>query len=185
MTGQTTDEQLGRLAPSGTHWQLIFERSMAHPATRVWRALTEPDQLAVWFPSLIEGTWSPGEPLTFRFAAGRSPEFTGDVLVVDPPHVLEFRWGPDRLRFCVQPTADGEGCTLILTVTFAELGRAARDAAGWQVCLNALASGLDGGGPAARPELVTESSSFWAAAIARYAERFGPQAATIGPPSGA
>jgi uncharacterized protein YndB with AHSA1/START domain len=78
----------------------------------VWRAITEPDRLAAWFPTLIDGPWTPGSRLTFRFAAGQAPDFTGEVIQVDPPHLLEFRWGPDRLRFDLRPGPGGAGATI-------------------------------------------------------------------------
>jgi hypothetical protein len=66
--------------------------------------------------------------------------------------------------------------TCMLLDTFAEQGKAARDAAGWHVCLDALAQHLAG-----------EKSilgAVWGAAHSRHEERFGPEAATVGPPRG-
>ena len=62
----------------------------------------------------------------------------------EPPSLLEFRWGPDVIRLEIAARGEGEGCTLTLLDTFDELGKAARDAAGWHVCLEFLASHLDG-----------------------------------------
>jgi hypothetical protein len=96
------------------------------------------------------------------------------MLVYEPPSVLEFRWGNDILRFELQPV-DG-GTLLTFVDTFDELGRAARDAAGWHVCLDDLAAHLDGQvvlGPAAER---------WPTVHEEYVQRFGPEAATIGPP---
>ncbi|MEA2587510.1 MAG: hypothetical protein QOH66_437, partial [Actinomycetota bacterium] len=36
-------------------WTLRFERHLAHPVEKVWRALTEPEQLRSWFPHRIVG----------------------------------------------------------------------------------------------------------------------------------
>ena len=56
---------------------------------------------------------------------------------------MELRWGQEILRFELQP--DGEdGCVLLFTNTFDELGKAARDGAGWHSCLDLL--GYDAGG---------------------------------------
>jgi uncharacterized protein YndB with AHSA1/START domain len=180
-TDTTGTERLGRLEAAGEKWLLIFERRLAHPASTVWRALTEPDRLAAWFPTLIEGAWTPGSPLTFRFASGQGSDFTGDVIEVDPPRRLEFRWGPDLLRFDLRPDPNDDGCLLRLTVTLDELGRAARDAAGWHVCLDALARQPDS---TRQPDDIGGVTPSWVAVNARYVERFGPQAATIGPPPG-
>ncbi|HEX2807816.1 MAG TPA: SRPBCC family protein [Kineosporiaceae bacterium] len=187
-TTRTTDTQrLGRLEAAGDQWLLIFERRLAHPASRVWRAITEPGRLATWFPTLVDGPWTPGHSLTFRFASGQAPDFTGEVIQMDPPRLLEFRWGADRLRFELRPEPGAEGCLLTLTVTIDELGRGARDAAGWHVCLDALAEHLDavsGGDLSGADVSGGDVPPSWVAVNARYVERFGPQAATIGPPPG-
>ena len=33
--------------------RLNFERRLSHPVDRVWRAITEPDELGQWFPSQV------------------------------------------------------------------------------------------------------------------------------------
>jgi hypothetical protein len=63
-----------------------------------------------------------------------------------------------------------------LVDTFDELGKAARDASGWHVCLDSLEQALDGRTPEWKP------GERWEAIHATYVERFGPQGATIGPP---
>ena len=68
------------------------------------------------------------------------------MLVFDPPSVIEFTWGPDLLR--IELEADGAGTLLTLTDTFDDVGKAARDAAGWHECLGRLVSDLDATSPA-------------------------------------
>ena len=53
----------GRLTQAGDRWQLRFERRLAHPPEKVWRALTEPEHLAAWFPSEIHGDREAGATL--------------------------------------------------------------------------------------------------------------------------
>ena len=81
---------------------------------------------------------------------------------------------PDTLRFELQ--AEGDGTLLTFVNTFDELGKAARDAAGWHSCLDLLALQLAG-----------EASPFapgerWTQVHASYVARFPPEASTIGPP---
>ena len=87
---------MGTLEQAGTGWRLRFTRDLAHPAERVWRAVTEPGHLAAWFPMRIHGDWVVGGPLTFTDPEGRGLEFTGKVLAYQPPSMLEFSWGPGR-----------------------------------------------------------------------------------------
>jgi uncharacterized protein YndB with AHSA1/START domain len=168
MDGQLERTNAGRV-------QLRFTRRFRHPPEKVWRALTEPEHLAAWFPARIEGERSAGAALRFVFPKGEGPTLDGEMLRYEPPTVLEFRWGQDELRFELQ--RDGEGSLLNFVETFDEFGRAARDAAGWHVCLDALAAHLDGQPPAGQEA--------WPQVHQRYVERFGPEAATIGPPAAA
>jgi hypothetical protein len=90
--------------------------------------------------------------------------------------LLEFTWGDgDTLRFELQ--ADNGETELTLVNTFDELGKAARDAAGWHACLDALEADL--GGDAAR----VDTTEVWREVHPSYVERFGAEAATIGPPT--
>ena len=166
----------GELLDAEGRSQLRFERRLPHPPEKVWRALTEPEHLAAWFPTTIEGERVAGAPLRFSFPNNEAPPFEGEMSTYDPPSVLEFRWGEDVVRFELAPNDGGSLLTLVDTLD--EHGKAARDAAGWHVCLDVLDSHLAGGEP---PEA---SSEQWKPLNDEYAERFGPEAATIGPPEG-
>lgn len=145
---------------------LRFERRLAHPPEKVWRALTEPDQLRQWFPTDIEGERKLGAKLLFVFRddaprAEDMPELLehdpedleGEFTEFDPPRVLAYTWGDEDLRWELEPT--GDGCLLALTHSFDERSgiphpagprkKAARNAAGWDVCLASLETLLDGG----------------------------------------
>jgi uncharacterized protein YndB with AHSA1/START domain len=155
-------------------WCLRFSRTFAHPVERVWRAITEPEHLVAWFPTTIEGDRTPGAPLHFTFPGGQAPSFDGEVLVYEPPSVFEFRWGTDVIRLEVHSAE--RGSTLTLLDTLDERGKAARDAAGWHTCLDALAAALEGH-PAARQAMNT-----WKDVHSHYVRAFGPEGARIGPP---
>jgi uncharacterized protein YndB with AHSA1/START domain len=163
----------GKLEQAGDRWRLRFERELAHTPEKVWRALTEHEHLQTWFPHTIVGEWTVGAPLRFESKYG---DFDGEVLAVQPPSLLEFRWGPDTIRFEVASASGGDRCTLTLIDTLDQVGKAARDGAGWHACLDALQDELDGRAGAA------ESSGRWAEVHPGYVEAFGPEAATIGPP---
>lgn len=115
-----------------------------------------------------------GNHLTFSDPQSRVPDFTGEVLAFQPPALLEFRWGPDTLR--LEVVARGSGCTLTLLHTFDEHGKAARDAAGWHVCLDALARHLDGNSE--------PPASLWGEVHPGYVSSFGPEASAAGVPAG-
>ena len=62
-----------------------------------------------------------------------------------------------------------------MTVLLGELGKAARDGAGWHECLDRLVA-LHAPRPDATP------AATWSDVNPIYVERFGPEASTIGPP---
>lgn len=131
---------------------LRFERRYPHPVEKVWRAVSEPAELAHWFPCTVSyDELRVGSPLRFVFpdeAGGM--ELGGEITAVDPPRLLAFTWGPDELRFELE--ADGDaGCLLRFSDTIDEREKAARDAAGWEVCLARFEQRLDGE-PAEAPD---------------------------------
>jgi uncharacterized protein YndB with AHSA1/START domain len=164
---------LGRLDTSGTRPQLVFTRTLAHAPEKVWRALTEPQHLAAWFPDTLEGTVEAGATLRF-VVEEHDISFDGEVTVFEPPRLLEFRWGHDTLRFELRP--DGDGTVLTLTDTIDELGKAARDGAGWHECLDLLEIELAGDRPAFAPGVR------FGEVHPRYVAVFGSDASTVGPP---
>ncbi|RLL67895.1 SRPBCC family protein [Streptomyces sp. Z26] len=124
-----------------------------HPVARVWAAVSEPDGLRHWFPSTVRIEPRRGGRIEFADDPHAEPD-TGEVLRYEPPHVLAFTWGGDELHLEVAPGTpddpDADGCTLTLVNVLEARDTAARNAAGWHVCLGELARHLDGhatGGP--------------------------------------
>ena len=99
------ETDLGELDRSGAAWRLRFVRHLAHSPERVWRALTEPAELEAWFPTTIEGERAAGAPLTFTFRHGEADAFEGRMIACEPPRLLEFMWGTDKIRFELEPVA--------------------------------------------------------------------------------
>ena len=134
----------GTLESADNGYRLRFERRLDHSPERVWRAITEPEELAHWFP--------PGEEL--------------QVTESEPPRLLAGTWYGDELRFELRP--EGDACMLVFTHTFAEREKAARDAAGWDrvfVRFDALLRG--------EPISEKESLEGWSEVHERYAADLG------------
>ncbi|MGA4987933.1 SRPBCC family protein [Nonomuraea bangladeshensis] len=128
------------LHPDG-RTSLRMRRRLPHPPQKVWRALTEPDHLAAWFPAEVT---IDGE----RIGYGFGPD--GRVTHREPPRLFAHTWGEDHLRWELEPDEDG-GTLLTLTHTFSDRYGAASFAAGWHTCLMAMLAHLDGRSPAAGP----------------------------------
>src|ERR1700730_6411330 len=111
-----------------------FERHLSHPPAKVWRALVDRDELRTWFPSdIVTDDWKVGATLSFPFRNNEGPTMTGTVLVLDEPRRLVYTWGDEPLSFELHPEPTG-GTRLVLTDEL-DVGIAARNAAGWEVCL--------------------------------------------------
>jgi uncharacterized protein YndB with AHSA1/START domain len=157
------------LITDGARPAVRLERRLPDPPEVVWKAVTERDQLRAWFPCDVAvqgGRWEAGATITFRFP----PEvidmtLTGQVLEVDEEKLLVFTWGEEVLRFELSP--DGSGTRFVLVDELSP-SQAARNAAGWDECLDRLA-GLGGDGPD------------WRARFDRYRADFEP---SLGPQEG-
>jgi uncharacterized protein YndB with AHSA1/START domain len=162
-----------RLITDGDQPSVRLERQLPDPPAVVWGALTEREQLRNWFPCdviVAGGEWRVGAAMTFPFP----PEvidmtMTGELLEVEPPHRLAFTWGEEILRFELSPR---DGGTHLVLVDVVPASAAARNAAGWEVCLDRLAAGV------APAELWKERFAVYSAA---FEATLGPQE---GPPSG-
>jgi uncharacterized protein YndB with AHSA1/START domain len=151
-----------------------FVRELRHPRAAVWRLLTEPAELAFWFPCDVEvAELRAGAPMRFMFPGGVTLD--GEVLECDPPARFAFRWGGDVLAFTLDEHEGGTRLTMLHRLDEEGAPAAARTAAGWHLCLDALGERLDG----RTPELARDGrpTPEW---IERYAEY---QAAGV--PSGA
>ncbi|HEY0318434.1 MAG TPA: SRPBCC family protein [Solirubrobacterales bacterium] len=163
---------------------LRFERLLPHPPDRVWRALTDPERQSAWHPT--PARFEPRRGGRAHFVKGGDVPGMPDGVVTDyePPRLLGYTWGEegpeaDHLRWELRPHDDG--CLLILVHTFDDPLKAARDGAGWHVCLDALDADLDGREPVATD---SDTASPWEELNCQYQEQFGisPEEATP-PPS--
>ncbi|HEX9175252.1 SRPBCC family protein [Mycobacterium sp.] len=125
-------------------WVLSFTRDLGHPVEAVWPWLTEPERLRRWSPVVPDRRFDSAGPAEVRENPGDDP-VDGTVVTVDAPRELVHRWGPDLLRWRLEPTETG--CRLTLEHQMAERDHEAENAGGWHICLDVLASNLDGANP--------------------------------------
>jgi uncharacterized protein YndB with AHSA1/START domain len=148
---------------------LRFERRLAYPVERVWRAVSEPAALSRWFVASVP--WKPESGETFE-ALGQ----TGEIVDLDAPRLLAWTWGGELFRFELSP--EGEACVLVFTHVFDDAALGAQHAAGWESYLNRLDAHLAG-----RFLSEEEAHAGGAERQARYAEQFraGPSGAAAPP----
>ncbi|SEH01472.1 Uncharacterized conserved protein YndB, AHSA1/START domain [Nonomuraea solani] len=119
------------LHPNG-RTTLRMQRRLPHPPAKVWRAITDPQHLAHWFPADITIN---GDHITYGFG----PD--GHITENNPPHTYAHTWGDEDLRWELHP--DGTGTLLTFTHTFTDHHGAASFATGWHTCIQALHLHLD------------------------------------------
>jgi hypothetical protein len=129
---------------------LRFVRLLGHPLDAAWAVLTEMATGWGWFSP------DPHDPRLQLF-------------VCEPPHLLELACGADVLRF--ELSALGRRTELVLTHTVRDLGRAAQEAAQWELALRNLRRRLAGRPP------VPDPAARLAESFAKYAWEFGSRAA--------
>jgi uncharacterized protein YndB with AHSA1/START domain len=85
---------------------LRIEPRLDHSIERVWSAITEPAELARWFPTPVH--WKPELGEVFEDEGGR-----GEIVELAPP-CIAWVWGEESFRF--ELTAQGDGWGIPLAV---------------------------------------------------------------------
>jgi uncharacterized protein YndB with AHSA1/START domain len=89
---------------------VAFERQLPHPIEKVWRAITDPAELASWFPGInIELTLGGEFQIWFGGGYEGPAEVSGSVLELDPPNLLQL----GSMRY--ELTRTDSGCQLRFT----------------------------------------------------------------------
>jgi uncharacterized protein YndB with AHSA1/START domain len=131
------DEELDPiLTRSEEEWVLILERTLKHPIEDVWAALTESGQLPAWGPFATDRDLVSTGPVVLSHVNHR------EVLAVEAPRLLIFKWGNDILRW--ELSSSDHNTLLILRHRFTEYEMAPSLAAGWTLCLKGLTGILEG-----------------------------------------
>ncbi|MGO9660757.1 MAG: SRPBCC domain-containing protein [Acidimicrobiales bacterium] len=119
------------------------ERHLPQPMETVWRAVTDVGEMRSWFPTRIEiDEWRVGASLVHHFDGHDIGPIPGTVLEWGPPHRVSFTWSDDTISFELSAVPGG-GTTFVLTEELSA-NRAARNAAGWESCLDRLQVGTEG-----------------------------------------
>ncbi len=151
-----------------------FSRIYDHPVDRVWQFVTDPDELERWFPSRAEIELRPGGMVRFS-GDPHMADSTGRVIAVDAPRHLSFEWGGDELHFDLEE-AENKRTRLTLTNVLTAEDSAARNGAGWEVCLAALDARARGE-RAAGPHAGTDAP--WQELYAAYVAAGAPSGAPV------
>jgi len=129
--------------PDGDRWTLVFVRDLRHPPDKVWSALTDPAQLRAWAPFDADRDLGTPGTATLNMVGGPEPEpLAATIRRAERPHLLEYTWGEDLLRWELEPIATGTRLTLRHTT--GDRTWIAKVSAGWHICLDVLDRALAG-----------------------------------------
>ncbi len=165
----------------GETWTLVLVRDLSHPPAKVWKALTDPEQLREWAPFDADRSLDAVGTATLSTVGAPSPHVSvTHVKRADAPRALEYSWGGGNLRWELEPLGGGTRLTLWHNI---DRGFIAMGAAGWHICFDVLERFL-AGQPIGRLVGV-ESLKFggWQRLNAEYARQFGVAAAPSWPPN--
>ncbi|WP_077488059.1 SRPBCC domain-containing protein [Sinomonas mesophila] len=132
------DELDGQYAEVEGRGAVTFIRSYPVPAAEAWAAVSTAEGLEGWFPSRVRIDHDAG---IVAFGGDPNLESSAERIVDwEPPRRWAFEWGGDLMEFLVEGS-DAEA-ELTLRNWLADTRTAARNAAGWHVCLAELARKL-------------------------------------------
>lgn len=137
------DRPVGKLEREEGTFRLVMEREFAVPMGEVWRALTEPQKLALWLGAVVNDARVGG---SFRIDFDGEEQAGGRILRYEPPRVLQFEWGEPGVSSSVLIELDeaAAGTRLRLVHARQSAGLARNTGAGWHAHLDLLEASLLG-----------------------------------------
>jgi len=156
----------------GEKWTLVLVRDLRHPPEKVWKALTEPEQLREWAP--FDADRNLGSVGTAKLTTVGAPKLhvtETHVKRADAPRLLELDWGGQDIRWELEP--QGSGGTRLTLWHNIDKGFISMGAAGWHICLDVLDRALSGQpiGRIVGPDAMKFGG--WQRLNAEYAKHFG------------
>ena len=129
-----------------------FERTSKHSPERLWRAITNSDELTRWlgYPARVD--LRIGGDYFADFARTGGGVMDGIIVKLEPGRLLRYAWGTSTVDWTIEPS--DSGCRYV----FAQHGLYPRPAgeeelvAGWHVWLEDLEQFMDTGAPSTQAE---------------------------------
>jgi uncharacterized protein YndB with AHSA1/START domain len=127
----------------GDKWTLVLTRELHHPPAKVWKALTDPEQLRAWAPFDSDRSLGAVGTAKLTTVGVPGPHVTeAKITRADAPRVLEYDWGGQDMKWQLDPVgADGTRLTLWANIDKRYI---AMGAAGWHICIDVMDRVLSG-----------------------------------------
>jgi uncharacterized protein YndB with AHSA1/START domain len=156
-------------------YSLRYRRHSKHPPARLWRAITDPDEIERWmgYPARVD--LRVGGDYFVDFQTSSPDNLDGVIVAVEPERRLAYAWGLSVIQWTLTPDDGGSGTAY----TFVDHGTQIRHvpdeegvAVGWHAWLDRLDAMLDGAEPLSLPPRTRDALS--AAYHARIEDAIGP-----------
>ena len=159
----------------GDQWTLVLVRELRHSPAKVWEALTDPAQLREWAPFDADSSFAAaGNRVKLTVVGAPSPMVMETVVKrADAPHVLEYDWGGNAMKWELEALGAGTRLTLWATIDRRYI---AMGAAGWHICLDVMDHLLSGTpiGRTVGPDAMKFEG--WQRLHKEYSQQFGVEA---------
>jgi uncharacterized protein YndB with AHSA1/START domain len=124
----------------------VFTRELHHAPEKVWDALTDPSALREWAPFDPDRNLGSTGEATLVMAGGGAGDaeeaLPSKITIAERPHLLEYTWGNDVLRWELE--SEPYGTRLTLRHKVEDPAWLARVAAGWHICIDIADAYLSG-----------------------------------------
>jgi uncharacterized protein YndB with AHSA1/START domain len=84
------------------------------PAERVWRAVTDPEELSSWFSDHVQMVFQVGQEIVFKW--DQYGTASGRIELIEPPVRFAFRWRAHNVPD-VEPITESNSTLVTFTVT--------------------------------------------------------------------
>lgn len=164
---------------NGAKWTLVLVRELRHAPEKVWQALTDPAHLREWAPFDADGNLgTTGATVKLTTVGSPKPHVSETrVTRADAPHLLEYTWGGNDIRWELEPQGNGTRLTLWHNI---DRGFISMGAAGWHICFDVL-DHLLSDTPLGRIVAGDAMQFGWPRLNTEYAEQFGVEPPTWSP----
>jgi uncharacterized protein YndB with AHSA1/START domain len=135
-------EEIGDIT---TCYTVTFHRRSKHSPARLWRALTDPDELAVWMEAPAKVDPRVGGRYYVDFHGDGESGLDGVIVRMEPARTFAYVWGTSVCEWTIEPSDDGCAYTFVQT-GLADRGQGEEGLpAGWHGFLDQLDITMDGG----------------------------------------
>ncbi len=142
-------------------YTMRFKRTSKHSVARLWRAITEPDQVSGWMELPAKIDLRVGGDYYVEFPDGKG-QLDGVIVRFETERSIAYVWGTSVVEWMLE--ADGNGCRFEFVHHCQSPGQVDDEAgivSGWHAWLEDLDTYLDGG-------KIEQGSDRWAERMEAY-----------------